>query len=42
MDPIIKQDPGSPRWSVGNRSSGSSVEYLGEERVGGGLFVLVR
>ena len=39
MNPIIKQDPGSPRWSVGNRSSGPSVEYLGEKRVDGELFV---
>ena len=41
-DPIIKQDPGSPRWSVGSDGSSSSVEVLGEEWVGGGFFVLMR
>ena len=29
MDPIIKQDPSSPRWSIRTLSSSSSVEFLG-------------
>lgn len=33
IDPIIKQDPGSPRWSVRTTSSSSSVEFLRTEEV---------